>query len=61
MPPRFQSLLEGARVLDDAVVNDGDFALAVDVRMRVAFIRNAVRGPASVSDTRITLYRAGGK
>ena len=40
---------ELAEILDDAVVDDGDAARAVAVRMGVEVARPAVRGPASVS------------
>ena len=37
-------------VLDDAVVDDGDDAVAADVRVGVAVVGGAVRGPARVAD-----------
>ncbi len=42
--------LEGGVVLDDAVVDDDDAAVAADVRMGVAVGRGAVGGPARVAD-----------
>ncbi len=39
-----------AEVLDDAVVNYGDLAMAIDVWMRVALIGLAMRRPAGVRD-----------
>ena len=54
-------LLERAGVLDDSVVDDGDVALAVDVRVRVALVRNAVRRPAGVADSHVAGNRAGGE
>ena len=42
--------LEGGVVLDDAVVDDGDLAVAADVRMGIAVVGRAVRGPARVAD-----------
>ena len=42
--------LEGGVVLDDAVVDDGDQAVAAEVRMGVAIGGRAVRGPAGVAD-----------
>ena len=46
-------LLERARVLDDAVVHDGDVSLAVYVRVRVAFVGRSVCGPARVADPKV--------
>ena len=42
--------LEGGVVLDDAVVDDGDGAVAADVRVGVAVGGRAVRRPAGVAD-----------
>ena len=50
MALHLEHLSQGAVVLDDAVVHDRDRAGAVGVRMRVAFGRRAVRGPARVRD-----------
>ena len=50
VPLRLEHLSQGAVVLDDAVVHDGDRVRAVGVRMRVALVRRAVRGPARVRD-----------
>ena len=46
---RFKFGAQFAEVLDDAVMDDGDFRR--HVRMRIAFGRTAVRGPARVPDT----------
>ena len=43
-------LLEVGEVLDDTVVNDGDGAAGVEVRVGVAIGGAAVRGPARVAD-----------
>ena len=45
-----QLALEGGVVLDDAVVDDGDAAIAAEVRMGVAVGGRAVGGPARVAD-----------
>jgi len=45
-----QPLLERVVIFDDAVVDDGDFAGGVKMRMAVGVGRNAVRGPACVRD-----------
>ena len=42
--------MSGAIVLDDAVVDDGDGAVAAEVRVGVAVGGAAVRGPARVAD-----------
>ena len=42
--------LEGGVVLDDAVVDDGDGAVAAEVRVGVAVGGRAVRRPARVAD-----------
>src|ERR1700686_3268534 len=52
-------LFERARVLDDSVVDDRDFTLAVDVRMRVALVGDTVRRPARVAYSRVAGNRAG--
>ena len=39
-------------VLNNAVVNQGQFAVVSQMRMRVGVNRGAVRGPARVSDSR---------
>ena len=39
-------------VLNNAVVNQGEFAVVSQMRMRVGVNRGAVRGPARVSDAR---------
>src|SRR5579864_930933 len=45
-----QLLLQAEIVLDDAIVNDHDFAGAIAVRMRIFFGRAAMSGPACVAD-----------
>ena len=54
---RLQALLERARVFDNAIVNHRDITFAVDVRMRVALVGNAMRRPACMSDAEIALDR----
>ena len=44
-------------ILDDAVVNDGDFPVLGDVRVGICVVRLAVRGPAGMADAK----RAGQK
>ncbi len=46
-------------VLDDAVVDDGDALLAVQVRVGVDVIGDAVRGPAGVADAEAALEPRG--
>jgi hypothetical protein len=46
-----EPFLEPIVIFDDAVVNDGDFAGAVEVRMAVVVRGRTVRGPAGVSDS----------
>jgi hypothetical protein len=46
----FHLPFESGIVLDDAVVNDGDEAVAADVGVGVAVVGRAVRGPAGVAD-----------
>ena len=48
-----QFLFERVVVFDDAVVDDGDFAGLVKMRMGIFVRRNAVRGPARVADAEI--------
>ena len=45
-----QALLERLEVLDDAVVDDGHFAVAAKVRVGVDVARRAVGGPAGMAD-----------
>ena len=45
-----QFLFQRVVVFNDAVVDDGDFAGRVEVRMTVGVRRNAVCGPARVGD-----------
>ena len=52
MPLGLQRGAQGGVILDDAVVDDGDPAGAVHVRMGVELGRRAVRGPAGVGDAR---------
>jgi len=42
VPARLEALLERAGVLNDAIVDDRDIPLAVDVRVRIALVRNGV-------------------
>ena len=49
-PLALQPGLQRAVVLDDPVVDDGDLAGAVHVRVGVDRVRHAVRGPAGVPD-----------
>src|SRR4051812_34991632 len=42
-------------ILDDAVMNDGE-SIVADVRMGVSFRRNAMGGPAGVSDANIAMH-----
>ena len=49
-PSAWSCLLEGGVVLDDAVVDDGDLAVAAEVRVGVGVGGAAVRGPARVAD-----------
>ena len=50
-------LLERGRVFDDPVMNNRDVVLAVDVRMRVALVRGAVRCPPGVGDPQVARDR----
>ena len=47
---RLESVAQLAEVLDDAVVDDGDLAGAVAVRVRVQVVRASVRRPARVGE-----------
>ena len=47
---RLQVETQLGRVFDDAVVDDGHFAVTRDVRMRVGVVRHAVGGPTGVAD-----------
>ena len=47
---RLQVESQLGRVFDDAVVNDGDFAITGGMRMRIGIVRHAVSGPTGVSD-----------
>src|SRR5262249_27997278 len=46
----FELASEGGVVFDDAIMDDGDGAVATDMRMGIAFADTAVRGPARVAD-----------
>ena len=46
----FELALERGVVFDDAVVDDGDLLAVAEVRMGVAVVGGAVRGPACVAD-----------
>ena len=50
VPPLLERLPDGAGVLDDAVVDEGDPAALVGVGMGVGGGGGAVRGPAGVAD-----------
>ena len=53
VPGTNQFLLERVVIFNDAVVDDGDFAGRVEVRMAIGVRRNAVRGPARVRDAEV--------
>src|SRR6516165_711911 len=53
-----QSRAQLCVILDDAVVDHGDAAAAIEMRMRVAVARTSVRSPARVPDARGALERA---
>ena len=59
MSARLESLLQCAGVLDDAVVDDRYVALAVYMRVRVAFIRDAMGRPTRMADSGVPLDRLG--
>ena len=50
VPGTDQFLFERVVIFNDAVMDDGDFAGSIEVRMAVSVGRNAVRGPARVAD-----------
>ena len=50
VPGAEQFLFERVVIFNDAVVDDGDFAGRIKVRMAIFVGRNAVRGPARVGD-----------
>ena len=50
VPARLEAVAQLAEVLDDAVVDHGDGAGAVDVRVGVQVVRAAVRRPARVGE-----------
>ena len=54
-----QFLFERVVIFDDAVVDDGDPAGLVEVRMGIDVRRRAVRGPAGVADAEIARDRFG--
>ena len=56
----FQTFPQVGVVFDDAVVDDGELAFFIGMRMGVAFAGDAVRGPACVRDARVHLAFAGG-
>ena len=45
-----QGFLQLLKVFDDAVVDDGEFVVAADMRMGIAFGGHAMRGPARMPD-----------
>ena len=54
-----QFLFERVVIFDDAVVDDGDSAGLIQVRMGIFVRGRAVRGPARVADAEISLDRFG--
>ncbi len=54
-----QPLLERVVIFNDAVVDDGDFAGLVQVRMGILIGRRAVGGPARVADAEVARDRFG--
>jgi hypothetical protein len=52
-----QSLTQGEIVLNDAILDDGDFAAAISVGMGVALIGRPVSGPARVPHGDVTIDR----
>ena len=56
---REQLLLERVVIFDDAVVDDGDFAGLIEMRMGILVGRRAVRGPARVADAEVAGDRFG--
>ena len=54
---RLEVVAEGRIVLDDAVMDDDDFAVATDMGVGVDIVGFAVRGPAGVADAGRTLQR----
>ena len=59
MPLGGKGAFEAVAVLDDAVMDDGDFPGLVQVRMRVFVGGRAVRGPARMADAERTRDRLG--
>ena len=51
----FEETLEGIIIRQDAVMNDGEVVFAHAMRVRVDFVRDAVRGPSRVSCVSTTL------
>ena len=58
-PAASKFLFERVVIFDDAVVDDGDFAGLIEVRMGIFVRRRAVRGPARVADAEIAGDRVG--
>ena len=54
-----QLLFESVVIFDDAVVDDGDSAGLIEVRMRIFVRRRPMRGPARVADAEISRDRFG--
>ena len=54
-----QLLFERVVIFDDAVVDDGDFAGLIELRMGIFVRRRAVRGPARVADAEVARDRFG--
>ncbi len=59
VPRRKQFLFERVIIFDDAVVDDGDFAGTVEMRMGIFVRRDAMRGPARVRDAEAAGDRLG--
>src|SRR4029077_5268141 len=56
-----ETLLERTGVLNDPIVDDRDISLAVDVRVRIALVRNTVRRPPGVAYSHVAGNRARSK
>jgi hypothetical protein len=61
MAATLELLPERSCVLDDPIVDDGDVIRAVDVRVRVAFVRCAMGRPARMRDSGGTVHRGSRK
>ena len=54
-----QLFLERVVIFNDAVVDDGDFAGLIEMRMGIFIRRRPVRGPARVGDAEVSRGRFG--